>query len=563
MKRTIGFSTLLAAALLAAAPVALTAADFNVRDYGASGNGSTLDTAAVQRAIDAAVQSGGGTVIFPAGQYLCFSLHLGSNLTIHLDPGATLVAAEAAEGFGTYDDPEPNEWGDRQFQDFGHSHWHNSLIWGEDLQNVSITGAGRIDGSRGLSRDINGFRPGPVVGNKAIALKNCREVLIRDISILRGGHFAILLTGVDNLTLDNIHIDTNRDGIDIDACRNVRVANCAINSPQDDALVLKSSYALGMARATENVTISNCQMTGYDVGTFFDGTFQRTLVRAPDRDGPTGRIKFGTESNGGFRNITIANCILDRSRGIAIETVDGGPVEDITITNISMRDVSNSPLFLRLGNRARGPEGTPIATFRRISISNINAYDVDPRYAAIVAGLEGHPIEDVRLSNIRIVYRGGITLAQVSEQPSDLTNSFFQRPSSQRGGGPNGTTPLRGSPGTAANEEPTGPRDPFDVPERENGYPEPSMFGLLPAYGFFIRHVSHLEMDNVDVRFEQADDRPAFVLMDVADAAFHRVRARHDGGQPVFVLRNVTRFAAVDCADLPDRSITRAENETL
>ena len=163
------------------------------------------------------------------------------------------------------------------------------------------------------------------------SLKLCRNVVIKDITLYMGGHFALLATGVDNLTIDNVKVDTNRDGFDIDLCRNVRISNCSVNSPQDDGIVLKSSYALGFARPTENVTITNCQLSGYDPGTFLDGTFKRTLERAPDRDGPTGRIKFGTESNGGFRNISISNCVFDRSRGIAIETVDGGPVEDVEI----------------------------------------------------------------------------------------------------------------------------------------------------------------------------------------------------------------------------------------
>ena len=124
------------------------AADFDVRAHGATGDGQTLDTAAINRAIDAASAAGGGTVRFPAGTYLSFSVRLKSNLTLHLDAGATLLAATPSAELGGYDSPEPNEWGDRlQYQDFGHSHWHNSLIWGENLENVSITGPGRIDGT--------------------------------------------------------------------------------------------------------------------------------------------------------------------------------------------------------------------------------------------------------------------------------------------------------------------------------------------------------------------------------------------------------------------------------
>ena len=167
------------------------------------------------------------------------------------------------------------------YQDYGHNHWHNSLIWGEDLHDISIYGPGRIWG-RGLTRS-NGpgshneeSRRSSGVGNKSISLKKCRNVLLKDFQILHGGWFGILATGVDNLTIDGLTIDTNRDGMDIDCCRNVRIANCAVNSPWDDAIVPKSSYALGHARATENLEITNCFVTGaYVEGTMLDGTWQK------------------------------------------------------------------------------------------------------------------------------------------------------------------------------------------------------------------------------------------------------------------------------------------------
>jgi len=199
------------------------------------------------------------------------------------------------------------------------------LIWGENLTNVSILGPGTIWG-KGLVRGGNQSRTQqqndalnaarasepkqpfgypnprdavePGWGNKSIALKLCRNVIIRDITILHGGHFAILATGVDNLTIDNLKIDTNRDGIDIDACKNVRVSNCTVNSPFDDGICPKSSFALGYARATENVTITNCEVSGYDEGTLLDGTFKREFRNQNGTFSPTGRIKFGTESNG-------------------------------------------------------------------------------------------------------------------------------------------------------------------------------------------------------------------------------------------------------------------------
>ncbi|HTX65036.1 MAG TPA: glycosyl hydrolase family 28-related protein, partial [Opitutaceae bacterium] len=310
----------------------------DVRAFGARGDGATPDTEAINRAIAAAHEAGGGTVLFPAGTYLSFSIRLRSRVALYLGPGATLLAATPGPGLGAYDPAEPNEWD--QYQDFGHSHWHNSLIWGEDLTDVSILGPGRIDG-RGLTRRGPGPRrelragdmplslgpdgveipdvllPGDPNqsdtmdgwGNKAIALKSCRNVLLRDFSLLRGGHFALLATGVDNLNIDNVRIDTVRDGLDIDCCRNVRIANCAVNSPNDDAIVLKSSFALGAVRPTENVTITGCRVTGYDLGTMLDGTCRRAQEFAPDRDRVTGRIKCGTESNGGFRRITISDCV--------------------------------------------------------------------------------------------------------------------------------------------------------------------------------------------------------------------------------------------------------------
>jgi polygalacturonase len=335
---------------------------FDVRAYGAKGDGVTLDTTAINSAIEAAAAAGGGTVHFPAGSYLSFSVRLKSNITLYLDSGATLEAARPpADLSAGYDAPEPTAGppGTDQYEDFGHAHWHNSLIWGENLENVAILGPGRIFG-KGLSRGasnrfdltpeerasgvkidnalppaakeaIAAVKPGPFgypgkdtlpagVGNKAIALKNCRNVIFRDFTIQHGGHFAILGTGVDNWTIDNLKIDTNRDGMDIDACQNVRVSNCSVNSPNDDAICPKSSYGLGYARATENVTITNCYVSGFDEGTLLDGTKKRRDAHIFGH-GPTGRIKCGTESNGGFRNITISNCVFEYCRGLALESV--------------------------------------------------------------------------------------------------------------------------------------------------------------------------------------------------------------------------------------------------
>jgi polygalacturonase len=554
------------------APSASPGQTFNVRAFGATGDGKTLDTDAFNKAIEAAAAAGGGTVEVPAGTYLSFSIRLKSHITLHLDQGCVIVGAAEAPGFGAYDPAEPNDWGDKfQYQDFGHSHFHNSLIWGDGLEDVAITGPGMIYG-KGLPRSNGGFGRGPGAngtpkgdfsgmpplpkaapppasagvsaqgrgGNKSIALVNCRNVLLRDFSILQGGWFALLATGVDNFTIDNVKVDTNRDGFDIDACRNVRISNCTVNAINDDAIVLKSTYALGTLRACENFTITGCQVSGYDPGSFFDGTFKQTQEHAVDRDGPTGRIKFGTESDGGFKNITISNCVFDRSRGLALETVDGGTIEDVTISNIAMRNICNSAIFLRIGNRARGPEGRPVGVIRRVSISHVSASDVDARYPILIAGLPGHPIEDVRLSDIRVVSRGGLSLDDAAKQPADLVNRFFLRAA-----------------GLAD------PRDPYMPPEQEKAYPEPSMFGLLPAYGVYARHAKGLAFRDVELSFVKDDTRPAIVLDDVAGAEFDHVKAERAGGAPFFVLRKVSDFLVGNDSGVPDRRIASAEQEAF
>ena len=251
---------------------------FDVRHFGAKGDGTTIDSHAINSAIDAA--SGGGTVVIPPGVYACYSIRLKSNVALFLQQGATILAAPTPyEGLATggYDAAEPQgAW--EPYQDWGHNHWHNSLIWGEDIRDFGIFGPGLIWG-KGLSRGHdektlpNVTAPG--VANKAIALKNCHNVILSDFSIQQGGWFGVLATGVDNLTIDNLKIDTNRDGIDIDCCKNVRVSNCTVNSPWDDAICPKSSFALGYARVTENLTITNCYVTGdYELGTVLDGAWK-------------------------------------------------------------------------------------------------------------------------------------------------------------------------------------------------------------------------------------------------------------------------------------------------
>ena len=462
--------------------------EFNVRSFGALGDGKTIDSPAINRAIDAATATGGGTVRLPAGTYLSLSVRLKSNIRLHLDAGAVLLGVKNT-ATRKYDAAEPNEI--TQFTDFGHSHWQNSLIWGIGLENVTIDGPGEIYG-QGL---VAGGKFVEGEGNKSIALKLCRNVTLRDFTLRHGGWFGILATGVDNFTLDNLKLDTNRDGMDIDCCRNVRLSNCSINSPGDDGLCLKSSYALGEDRATENVTITNCFVSGYDEGALLDGTRRYNPEKAW-RKSPTGRIKFGTESNGGFKNITVSNCIFEKCRGLALETVDGGNLEDISISNITMRDISNAPIFLRLAARMRGPwltgAGRPIGKLRRINISNIVVYNSTAQSGVLITGIPGHAIEDVSLSNIQIWSKGGGTKEDAALVPQ----------------------------------------------EQETGYPEPDNMGTMPSYGFYLRHVKNISIDNVQLHTLTDDARPPFALDDVEGADFFRIKSDRVAATPVFAVKN-------------------------
>ena len=449
---------------------------FDVRNYGAVGDGTNLDSPSIDKAIRACSAAGGGTVFVPAGTYLSGSIHLTNNLNLFLDAGAVILGAP--QKLKAYDETEA--WEGIAYQDGGHTYFHNSLIWGENLTNVSITGPGMINGG-GLVRgdgeqdrrsgfsvwnhtnalsEINTNMAPDRIGNKAIALKLCRNILLRDITIFHGGHFAILVTGCDDMTVDNVTMDTDRDGIDIDCCRNTMVSNCRINSPTDDGLCPKSSFALGRNVITENLTIVNCEVSGFQEGTLLDGTMK-------PRRGGTGRIKFGTEANGGFRNVTVANCTFRGCRGLALEEVDGGIMENITINNITMMDIGLYPIYITTGKRNRGPNVTAPSIMRNIHISNIVASGLEGTGAIQITGLAEKPIEGLRLENIRFVFTGG-GAKQLAER-----------------------TP----------------------PELGTGYPEPR--GNMPAYGLFARHVRGLELANFNLSFENEDLRPPLVCSDV------------------------------------------------
>jgi polygalacturonase len=303
--------------------------------------------------------------------------------------------------------------------------------------------------------------------------------------MVHGGHFAILVTGCDNLTVDNVTMDTNRDGIDIDCCRNTMVSNCRINSPGDDGLCIKSSYALGRSVITENLTIVNCQVSGFKEGTLLDGTLK------PDSFGQ-GRLKFGTEASGGFRNVTVANCTFRSCWGLALEEVDGGIFENVTINNLTMMDIARYPIYITTGKRNRSGVSNPISRMRNVLISNIIATGVTRTSGIQITGLAEQPIEGLRLENIRIVYNGGGTKEQANLVTKEL--------------------------GT--------------------GYPEPT--SVMPAYGLFARHVKDLELANITFSFAKDDFRPAIECVDVSGLEIDNFKAQLAEGVAAAKFENVS-----------------------
>ena len=460
-------------------------ADYNVRDYGAKGDGKTLDHHAINAAIDSCVAHGGGRVVVPAGTYLCGSIRMKSHVELHLSAGAKILAAPAK--MKAYDEAE--SWEGPAYQDGGHTYFKNSLIYAIGQEYVSITGRGMIDGLGLTKKDtekggvLNGGNIG--TGDKAIAFKLCRNILIRDVTIYRGGHFGIILTGCELGTVDNVTIDTNRDGFDIDCCKYLSISNCKINTPRDDALVLKSSYALKKPVITEHIAITNCVITGYKLGSLLDGSYIPEPV-----SWVCGRFKLGTESNGGYKNISLSNCTFMYSSGLAFEEVDQGIMENVTVSNITMNHVHHYPIYITTGCRNRGPkERTTVSTGRDIMISNMVANDVDSLAGIIVTGMPGEPLRNITLSNIQLQFRGG--------GRAELAKREYR--------------------------------------EQGKNYPEAKFAKETPAYGLFARHVDGLEVNNVTFRTMKLEYRPAAMLVDVKNESITNLKTDLQKGAKLIV----------------------------
>lgn len=465
--------------------------------HGARGDGRSIDSPAINRAVQAAAKRGGGVVLVPPGRYLSFSIRLLDNVTLALSAGAVIEAADPDIHGRHYDPPE--NYLEEQFQDFGITHVHNSLIYADGASHIAVIGPGLLHGL-GLDREGPGDRwwrrdswqsaralgisPKAIMlrdtneaaqvgrANKAIGLMNCRNVQLKAFTILQAGHFGIIAHGCSNMALDGIVIDTDRDGIDIDCCRDVRVINCTVNAPKDDAIVLKSSYALGRKAVCEDILIQGCKTSGYAMGSLLDGSYRLSDYGSPDGNGVLGRIKLGTETNGGFRNVRISDCICTNSRGILLGIVDGGVMEDVVVSGITLRDPVNHPLFVHHGARMRAPKGTPLGAIRRVRFEDVQVSGADPRYPCGVEGIADGPVEDVSFTGIEMTSRGGGTAADAAREPE------YRRETSL----------------------------------------EVSYLKTLPAHGLWARHAKRLTVRDCRFSVEKADARPTIALRNVEGA---------------------------------------------
>jgi len=410
---------------------------YDVRDYGAKADGKTLCTNSIQRAIDKCAKDGGGTVYLAQGTFLSGTIYMKSGVTLKLDPACTLLGSKNLKDY-----PETVP----AFRSYTDNYTDKSLIYGEKLEKIAIIGSGIIDGQGASFKGPYKVRP------YTIRFIQCRNVTVKDVTLKNSPMWMQHYLACDDVRISGVTVrsivNANNDGINIDSCERVVISDCNIRSG-DDAIVLKSTSA----RVCRNVTVSNCVLS--------------TRCNA---------LKMGTESNGGFENIVMTGCSIYDTRlaGVALEIVDGGTMDRVVISNITMNKIG-APIYVRLGNRARpfkkDMAKPGIGIMRNITISNIEATGANATGCAI-SGLPQAKIENITLSNIRLSFAGGGT-----KEDADRA-----------------------------------------IPEKPDAYPEYSMFGRLPAYGLYCRHVKGLKLLNVQLQLAKSDQRHGVVFEDVEDA---------------------------------------------
>jgi hypothetical protein len=462
----------------------------DIRAFGARPDGRTLNTQAIQAALDSVHRAGGGTVVVPAGVFLTGSVRLKSHTELRLAEGATLL-------------------GSTKRADYEKINWY-ALLLADGAENIVLSGPGTIDGQgAALAADVYHLvksgqlqdpywqldRPHERERPQLIEFARCKNVRVTGLQLRNSSCWVQTYDRCDGLELDHLRIESmaywNNDGIDLVDCRNAHVHDCTINSA-DDGICLKSSWPPAFC---ENILIENCTV--------------RSSASA---------FKLGTSSRGGFRHIRVRNLtVYDTYRSaIALETVDGAFLEDIDIRHVRARNTGNA-IFIRLGHRSRG-----IGTVRGVRISDVVVEIPTGRPDAgypfegpaveephnlmpsSIVGLPGHPVRDVVLDDVEIIYGGGGRKERAYVALDSLAS----------------------------------------VPEREKDYPEFSMFGELPAWGFYVRHAEGVVLRNVRLRLKEADFRPAIVCDDVDGLVFDRCRLAKRGGQPAVVLRGVRAMSA-------------------
>src|SRR6266498_4028659 len=393
------------AAALVGLPTLAYAATYNVRDYGAKGDGSTNDTPAIQAAINAASSAGGGVVEFPSGNYKSKNtIHLKSNITIQLDSGATMLGSSA----DTYDVAEPNAFS--AYQDYGHSHFHDAMIYGDGLTNIAFTGSGTIDGAGNL---ITG-NPGTGEADKILSLTNCDGLTLNGIQFRRGGHFAILTNHCNNITSDHLRIDTasDRDGWNVISATNVTITNATI-AANDDALVFKSDYALGAKLPNGNVTVTDSRLSAVCCNA----------------------LMFGSETCGdftgyNFQRITITGA---NKSGLGMVSMDGANISDVHYRDITMTG-THSHIMLKIGTRKRCGNSPGVGHISNITFDNITgSYTGSGSFSPTIWGEAGsNQISDVHFTNVHLTVPGGngtMSTGVPSNDPNNYNpNSIGTRP---------------------------------------------------------------------------------------------------------------------------------------
>ncbi|WP_028298521.1 glycoside hydrolase family 28 protein [Olivibacter sitiensis] len=491
--------------------------EYNIADFGAVGNGQTVNTGVIQQVIDKASADGGGKVVVPAGQFLTGTLAMKSNVELHLRKGAILLGN--TDPFD-YQEMEMPGHPVSPKQDDNSS---LALLVAYRADNIAVTGTGTIDGQGtalalnidslyhlGILKDPNysswGNRPNEKVRPKLFRFSLCNNVSIQDATLQNSACWGLSFELCRNLTLGKLIVLNraywNNDGMDITDCKNVRITNCDINSA-DDGICLKSYYP---GNSNDSVLIADCTI----------------------RSGASA-IKFGTASYGGFKNVTINNIkIYDTYRSaIAIESVDGGDIENIRVTNVVAENTGNA-IFVRLGNRVRKTPGK----IENIYIGNIKVqvpfgrpdinYDIradEPGYhnpfSSSITGIPGYNVKDVTLENIEITYPGRASKAQAYFSLSRLK----------------------------------------DFPEKIHNYPEFSMFGEMPSWGFYVRHTDNIKMKNVVLKLDDYDFRPAFIFDDVNNIDMDKIILPVDYQNNQIILRGNTHFSIKASGKLQEKRV--------